>query len=189
MWCRSSPGLFIVVALRPRAGAPSANASATEPDDTLALFAHARRSQTVGRHTWSADFWSGWSGGVLYFAWGSFQYDLFLNRDRLSISNLGCKCVGHLVSVWGLMNLDVFQFYTFSYVHFVAVTGNVGSPSIDFSRHVVFKPKIFHGREKRQISTTLEDVRSFGLYLILYVEFFSYCANIYRRVFTLMISH
>ncbi|XP_077287628.1 uncharacterized protein LOC143912233 isoform X2 [Arctopsyche grandis] len=37
-----------------------------------------------------------------------------------------------------------------------ALIENVGHPSVDFSRHTIIKPKIFHGREKRQISTTLE---------------------------------
>lgn len=38
-------------------------------------------------------------------------------------------------------------------------------PAPDFGRHTLIKPRIYHGREKRQISTTREEVRnlnSFG---------------------------
>lgn len=31
-------------------------------------------------------------------------------------------------------------------------------PATDFTRHTIIKPKIYHGREKRQISTTREEV-------------------------------
>lgn len=62
--------------------------------------------------------------------------------------------------------------HVFNILIFVLV-GNVGTPSIDFSRHVVIKPKIFHGREKRQISTTLEDVRfNFWTIFVLYMNVF-----------------
>lgn len=35
----------------------------------------------------------------------------------------------------------------------------VTGPSPEFSRHILIKPQVYHGRTKRQLSTTNENVR------------------------------